>query len=247
MQDTEYTFRIDAFTPDTLPMARLAEYMAALADLIGHKTSTHFVRLEAGSARLVHKVEATDAPKVERRLRDVVDGTPPKEATRAFRLLDQLLADDNAVGELVASGGALILPFPGRTRPKRLAFPPFRQDGTIEGHVVSVGGRDATAHAILQDRTVTFTGCTLSREMARDLARHLYGPKIRFHGSGRWERQTEGPWKLLDFSVDHFEVLDDSPLSAVLNELRGMPNGVSDDPDAYNEMLRLALGDQEIH
>lgn len=247
MQDTEYTFRIDAFTPETIPMARLAEYMAALAELIGHKASTHFVRMEAGSARLVHKVEATEAPKVERRLREVVDGNPPKDAGRAFKLLDQLLADDNAVGELIAEQGALIIPFPGRTRPKRLTFPPFRQDGSIEGQVVSVGGRDATAHAILQDRTVTFTGCSLSRDMARDLGKYLYGPKIRFHGSGRWERQTEGAWKLLDFRVDRFEVLDESPLSEVLSELRAMPNGISDNPDAYEDMMRLALGDREIH
>lgn len=78
MEDAEYTSKIDAFTPDSLPMARLAEYLAALADLIGHKASTHFVRLERGSTKLVHKVEATDAPKVERRLRDVIDGAPQR-------------------------------------------------------------------------------------------------------------------------------------------------------------------------
>lgn len=247
MEGTEYTFKIDAFTPDTIPMARLAEYMAALADLIGHKDSTHFVRLTEGSAKLVHRIEATDAPKVERRLREVIDGTPAKEACRAFSRLDELLADDNATGELQVTGGALVIEFPGRTRPKRLTFPPFRQDGSIEGQLVSVGGRDTSAHAILQDGAVTFTGCTLSRELARDLGKHLYGPKIRFTGNGRWERQVDGAWKLLDFRVDHFDVLDNSPLPEVLNDLRALPSKIANNPNAYYEMMNLGLDDGETH
>jgi hypothetical protein len=34
----EYRFRIDAFTPETMPMARLAEYMSQLAQLLGEPT-----------------------------------------------------------------------------------------------------------------------------------------------------------------------------------------------------------------
>ncbi|CAB4242229.1 hypothetical protein UFOVP83_40 [uncultured Caudovirales phage] len=34
---TEYEFRIGAFSPKTMPMSRLAEYLAVLAELIGEK------------------------------------------------------------------------------------------------------------------------------------------------------------------------------------------------------------------
>ena len=61
MTPVEYVLRIDAFTPDTMPMARLAEYLGALARLLGHAEHTHFVRLEEGSAKLVHRVDAVDA------------------------------------------------------------------------------------------------------------------------------------------------------------------------------------------
>ncbi|HZL00812.1 MAG TPA: hypothetical protein VFC47_13045 [Caulobacteraceae bacterium] len=57
----EYTLWIDVFTLDTLPMSRLAQYLGALADLIGFKETTHFVRVEAGSARVVTRVESQDA------------------------------------------------------------------------------------------------------------------------------------------------------------------------------------------
>lgn len=245
MQGTEYTFKIDVFTPDTLPMARLAKYLAALADLVGHTDSTHFVAIEKGSAKLVHKVEAPDVPKVDRRLGDLAQGVGPKDAVRAFKTLDDLLADDNAVGELSRSG-AVVIPFPGRTRPRQLTFPAFRQVGTIDGQVVSVGGRDSSAHVILQDGGTTFSGCTLTRELARQLAQHLYGPKVRLAGEGRWERHPDGSWKLLDFKVDRFEVLDDTALVDVLGDLRGL-EPIADSAAAFDELMNIRAGNGEIH
>ena len=48
----EYRFVIDAHTPDTLPMSRLAEYMAALARLFGNAKQVHFVALSPAAPRL---------------------------------------------------------------------------------------------------------------------------------------------------------------------------------------------------
>lgn len=244
MESTEYVFRIDAFTPSTLPMSRLAEYMTQLAELLGHQEHTHFVRLEEGSAKVVHRVDAVDAPKVEERLRSVSFGGGPKDARRAYHKLDTLLANDNAIGSL---DGPVGIDFPGRLRPKALAFPSFRQDGAIEGQVVSVGGRDETAHVILQDHGVTYSNCSLNRELARKLAQLLYGPKVRLIGSGRWERQSEGVWKLLDFRVDRFEQLDESSLTDVLSDLAAIDeNGLMHDA-AASEILSLRGGEGRPH
>ena len=49
----EYRFVIDALSPDSLPMARLAEYMGELARLLGRPDQVHFERLEGGSTVLV--------------------------------------------------------------------------------------------------------------------------------------------------------------------------------------------------
>jgi len=245
MSNNEYTFRIDVFTPDTLPMARLAEYMAALADLIGHKESTHFARIEEGSARLVSRVEEQDAPKVQRRLEAVTSPTPPQGTAKAFKTLDDMLAEDNAVGEIVGPGGAVIIPFPGRIRPKALTFPAFRQDGSIDGQIVSIGGRDKTAHVTLMDGGLTYTNIDLNRDVARELAKHLYGPKVRLFGSGRWERHPEGAWKLLAFTVDRYELLDDAALGEVLVEIRSIP-GLSGEA-VYDELMALRLGEDDIH
>lgn len=247
MEPDEYIFWIDAFTPDTLPMGRLAEYMATLAKLMGHPQSTHFVRLEEGSAKVVHKVDVTDAPKVADRVREAVAGLGSREATKAFRNLDDLLANDNAIGELRGPGGAVVIAFAGRTRAKPLVFPIVSQIGSLEGQIVQVGGRDSTAHAVVQNGGITYTGIVLSRAVARELAPLLYGPKIRLIGNGKWERLSDGTWRLDEFKVDRFESLDERPIAELIEEIRNLKNNGLMSPAAYTELLELRADDGAVH
>lgn len=237
MHPVEYVFRIDAFTPDTLPMARLAEYLAALAKMLGHAEHTHFVRVDPGSAQLVHRVDAVDAPKVEARLNNVRIGQAPKEALKAHKELDDLLANDNAVGTLTESAtGRIVVPFVGRNRPKPITFPPFREDTAIQGQIVSIGGRDSTAHAILQDGDRVHVNISMTRDIARDLAPLLYGPVVRLHGNGRFERQVDGNWKMLEFKVDRYERLDESLPKEIFPKLRVIAGNNLMMPEAYWNM-----------
>ena len=65
-QQTEYRFKIDAYSPETIPMARLAEYMSDLAVLFGNRENVHFVQLEPGSTTLLQRIEYEAVPKVKR-------------------------------------------------------------------------------------------------------------------------------------------------------------------------------------
>ena len=80
----EYRFVIDAFTRDTLPMARLAEYMADLAVMLGEPESVHFIRVDEGSAVLVQQVDEPAVPKVRARtgLLRSGDAPPPMPCRR---------------------------------------------------------------------------------------------------------------------------------------------------------------------
>ena len=249
MDPVEYVFRIDVFTPETMPMARLAEYMVALAKLLGSPEHTHFVRVESGSAKLRAAVEPVDAPKVETRLHSVRNGDGPKEAMSAKQALEDLLANDNAVGTLTeAATDRVVIPFVGRNRPKPLAFPPFREDTSIDGQLVAIGGRDTSAHATLQDGDVFHVGVTMRRDLARELAKLLYGPSVRMHGNGRFERQADGVWKMSDFRVDRYDVLDSRPVHEVLEAVRAVPGNRLMDAGAYQDIAALrgedGAGDQ---
>jgi hypothetical protein len=52
-----YQFYIDAFTPETIPMARLADYMASFAELLGHCEYVHLEKLKPGSLAVTARAE----------------------------------------------------------------------------------------------------------------------------------------------------------------------------------------------
>lgn len=81
-QRRRYRFVIDeSFTPDTLAMWRLAEYMTDIADLLGEKPYVHFVQIDG--AVLVQDVEHEAYPKVSTRVHDLKRGEGSPDARRA--------------------------------------------------------------------------------------------------------------------------------------------------------------------
>jgi len=223
--DKRLIFYIDAYSPDTIPMAKLAEYMADFAALLGKDHAVHFSELQSGSTRIAARVEFEDVPKVTTRLNDIRRGNPPKDAAKVFAQIDARLANDNAVGSIFIEDDdadhSKLLTFPGRDRPKAQAYGPFTQDGTLDGILIAVGGKDVTIPLRLQNGETTYTNCETTRTIARDLGKHLFEP-IRVYGSGRWLREVDGTWTLNRFRVHRFEVLEGSSLRETVAALRAV-------------------------
>lgn len=219
------TFKIDAWTPDTIPMARLAEYMRLVAALYGEQGEVHFRQLRKGSAVLVSTVEREAFPKVVTRLQLVKNVTPPEDLAKTFEQIDDLLRSDNAVATVSRPNGGKILEFPGRRAPKPEPIT-LSQPTTVDGVVVRVGGIDETIPVVLVDSERVVYRCSIrGRERARELAKFLYGAPIRVTGTGKWIRNTDGRWELEHLTVSSFEELDDKPLNEVVDELRAMAKG----------------------
>ena len=242
----EYRFIIDAYSPDTLPMARLAEYMGELARLLGRVDQVHFVRLEEGSTVLVQRVEPEAAPDVTGRLHALRQDDPPEDAAKAFTALNRYLADDNATGILQENDGAEVIRFPGREEPAPLTFGAFNQTGVLDGILIRIGGRDDTVPAHLRDGD-TIHLCNATREMARRLAVHLYGPPLRVHGDGRWERDADGCWVMKRFNIKSFDELDDTPLGEVAQRLRDVEGSGWKEIEDPTAELRHLRGLEEAH
>src|SRR5262245_31704250 len=92
----EFRFKLEAYSPDPIPMARLAEYMAELAAILGETKSVHFSGVESGSTVLAHWVEHEAIPKVRLRVESVRAGRGPRDARDAYRKVNKLLREDNA-------------------------------------------------------------------------------------------------------------------------------------------------------
>lgn len=243
----EFKFQIEAFSPSTIPMLRLAEYMADLAILFGCTSSVHFLRLEEGSTIIVPAVDFEDIPKVNERLESVRIHEAPTDAMKAFADLDRKLAKDNASGTLINGSGCKIIQFPGRDRPKPLIYGPVKQQGSLDGVLIRIGGKDETVPVSLMNEDIAYT-CNVSRSLARELAPHLFGAVLRVYGNGKWYRDEEKGWIMEKFNITGFEILKDLPLTEVVSRLRSIEGSEwkqIDDPLA--ELYRIRHGSEEVH
>jgi hypothetical protein len=242
----EYTLKIDAYSPQTMPMARLAEYMADLARLLGEEKSVHFVRLDTGSSALVHNIEGEAVPKVRERVTRARRGDGPVEAVRAIRTINKRLREDNGTGVLVETPGAEIIRFPGRDEHPEEFYATVTEEGTLDGVVVRVGGLQDWVPVHLEDtpgRVLTTLG---RRDVAKRMAAHLWGPRVRVQGVGTWSRGFRGSWLLERFYVRTFETLDDASLSEVVADLQAIEGSEWPTlPDAWAELERIRHGDED--
>ena len=135
-----------------------------------------------------------------------------------------------------------------RARPEPVVFGPFRQDGTIDGQVIRVGGRDETVHVHLRDGPVIHTSLYCTTELARRIALHFMGPTLRLHGAGSWFRAATGEWELRSFKITDFEILDDAPLLTIVQNLRAVRGSEwREVPDPVRELLAGRHGEESAH
>ena len=235
----EYRFVIEAYSPETMPMLRLAEYMTDLARILGENEHVHFVRLERGGTVLIQAVEPDVEPKMRSRLRAITNGEPPEDAAKAFRSLNGRLAADGATGSLQDDDGAEVIRFPGRQQSRNVNYGPHNQSDTLDGILIRIGGRNDAVPVHLKDDD-TIHVCTATRSMARDLAPHLYGPVLRVHGDARWERNSDSQWLLKRFNIKEFEELEDVSVSEVVDRLRRIEkSNWKNIEDSAGELQRL--------
>ena len=239
---TVFDFRMDAWKPETLPMARLADYLARLAILFGHQDQVYFLKVRKGSAIPEIHVHETAAPKVQARLKLVDTGGGPEDAMKSMHHINAMLRDDNASAILRAKGGALVINFPGCKTP--LAEEAVvHESGELIGSVIRVGGKDDSVPLLLQDTDGTTYRCNASRTIARELAHHLFGDLVRVQGNGKWRRTPERTWELDEFKVKSWEPIEQTPLEdavKALREVEGSQWNTFPDPQAELKKLREA-------
>ena len=241
----EYRFHIQAYTPETLPMSRLAEYMSDLARLIGEQRNVHFARLDPGSAVIVHWVEPDVVAKVQARVSLARQGVGPAEPLRAIQNINAMLEEDGGTGFL-ETGSADVIHFPSRGTADAVLIGPLSQPTMLEGVVIRVGGTKEMVpiHLAVEGGSVQ-SRCYASRDTAKLLARHIFGPELRLTGPGLWLRTVKGRWVLDRFTVHSFDVLERRPLAEELAGLRALDNGWLGVADPWAELFRIRHGDEE--
>lgn len=235
----EYKFEIDAFTPATIPMARLAEYVSDLAKMFGNNSYVHLARIETGSTVPVVLIDWEAEPKVRERLKAIRNHEAPDEAQQAAKDLDRRLLQDNAKGVLIDPAGSRVLRFSGRENATKLEFGPVSQPGVFQGIPIKIGGENDPVPVHLEDgkdKTIVLA----KRSLAKEMAQHLFTSVMRVEGTGRWIRHTDGEWEMLSFQATSFKVIEDATIRKNIEDLRQVPAEWKklDDPLAELEQIR---------
>lgn len=237
----EYRFEIDAFSPTSIPMSRLAEYVSDLAKLFGNNNSVHLLKIDQGSTVPVVMVEWEAEPKVRDRIRAIKHHEAPEEAQQAAKDIDRRLLQDNAKGILVDPVGSKILRFPGRENATKLEFGPVNQAGVFQGVPIKVGGENDPVPVHLEDGKNKFI-VLARRSLAKDIAQHLFTSVVRVEGIGRWIRHTDGEWEMLSFHASSFKVIEDADIRKNISELRELPGEWKKLEDPLAELERIRRG-----
>ena len=170
--DKRLIFYIDAYSPETIPMAKLAEYMADFLALLGKGQRRPFRGPEKGQhpagrpRRIRGRAEGDDPP-----ARYPPRQSPEGRKLKIFEQIDKRLANDNANGRIFVEGEESappveLLEFPGRDRPKAQTYGPITQEGNLDGILIAVGGKDETVPLRLQNGETTYTNCDTTRMIA---------------------------------------------------------------------------------
>lgn len=202
----EYRFEIDAFSPETIPLARLSQYLGDLARIMGEPANVHLARIEKGSTIPVIRVDWEAEPKVRDRLRAVKFNEGPAESRRAYKEINKRLVEDNASGVLIDPGRSRVLRFPGRDAANQVEFGPVLQNTVFEGIPIRIGGEADPVPVHLEDGDMRHI-IHAPRRLAKGIAEHLFTAVIRVEGKSRWIRNRLGDWEMQSFYAQGFDVL----------------------------------------
>lgn len=232
----ELSFVIPGYTPETMPLNRLIEYLQQMTVLLGDPENLHLVAIKEGSVAPTFHLPKSVALEARDRAGKVQRGDGNKKQVDALNRLRRMLRRDSRdAGKpaLLRSPQAVVLeitPAPDESG----VLSGIRQASTVDGQLISVGGANEDASLRVQDLDgQIMSGFTAKRSLAKELARLMWEP-VRLAGTGIWCRTDEGVWQLERMHVQSFERLDEAGLGVTLERLRSL--NVAWPADTYDRL-----------
>jgi hypothetical protein len=230
---------------DALSLVDVGEYLADLAKLLGGDASPRFHGIKrSGSMTLSARIAAEHEIDVKTRGFLLRTGGAPEDAVQAEDRISKRLGIHRARrATLLDSRGAKIIEIPiEKPAPVTPSIPNLNRAGSLQGKIMRIGGKQDIVSVEIQDVDGHVYLCKATRELAKKLACQMFDPTIRVSGHGRWMRAEDSIWRVDEFQISDFEVLEDDALVDVINELRAIPSAwkALEDPDS--EMTKIRSG-----
>ena len=233
----ELNFIIPGYTPETMPLGYLIEYLQQMVVVLGDPDDLHLIGIKEGScAPVLHVPKATALAAIDR-VGKVARGEGTGKQHVAYNRIQRMVRRDAgsaARPALLRNSNRLLLEI--YAAPEEVSvLTGIRQASTIDGQLIRVGGAGEMAKLQVQDLDGRIlSNITAKRSIAKDLAQWLWEP-VRLSGIGQWGRSAEGEWFLEAMQVQSYERLEDESLGVTLERMR---SAYVSWPDNVDELLR---------
>ena len=218
----ELAFVIPAYTPETMPLDRLLQYLQQIGEVVGATTDMHLVRIESSSTKPVFKMPVPIVIQSRERVAALRRGDGTQVQRAAYNRIRRMVRHDGGKPASLSDRTGIILDFP--PAPEEIgAISGLRQASTFDGALIRVGGTGDFIPIQMQSLDgEVFSGFSAPRILAKEMAQRLFEP-IRIAGTGSWDRSASGEWKLNKMLVQSYESLDNEALEEVFHRLRTAP------------------------
>jgi hypothetical protein len=233
----ELSFVIPGYTPETMPLNRLIEYLQQMSVVLGDPENLHLIEIRESSCAPTFHVPKALEPEAYDRAAKVSRGDGTKKQVDAYNRVSRMLRRDSREEgrpAVLRSPRKVILEIP--VAPDDLGvLSSVRQASTADGQLIRIGGAGDDATLQVQDLDGRImSGFTAKRTLAKELARLMWEP-VRLSGVGQWGRSDEWAWSLERMQVQSYERLEEEGLGVTLEKMRRA--NVAWPDDAYDKML----------
>jgi len=236
-----YRLKIEGYSPETMPMKRLAEYISDIAVLFGEEPNVHLIAIEGSSTCPVFLVDWQAEPKVLDRIQKALNREGPEDAIHAIDNTNSRLKRDNRSATLLNPADKPVIEFPGAKRPRVIEWPSINQAAELYGIPIMVGGRSDPVPVHLLDGETEWL-CSADRTKAIGIAQHLFTATLRVSGRGRWRKIETGEWTLERFLIDSYEPIRLASLDDTIRELRSIKAKWKELEDPLAEVEAIRTG-----
>jgi len=221
MSDTlEYTFKIEDFTPETMPFGRLVEYYSEIKRMLGVSDNLHLVGVVEGSHGSAFAIDKNHEAALVDRLTCLNNKTAPKTAARAQSAINKMLKEDGTSGTFYSANGDNIINFPGKRADDDVQLR-IRDAASFTGELYHISGTKEDAKARISTNAYGVVFCTTTKDIAKELRDFLF-EDVKVSGRGLWTRGEDGTWDIDEFSITDYAPINKGNLRDSVEKIRGM-------------------------
>lgn len=227
-ETTTYTFKIENFTPESMPFGRLVDYYLEIKKMLGVADNLHLVDVVEGSHGSAFRIDREHETAVLTRVMELNEGTAPKSAVRARDAINAMLRDDETSGSFFDSRGENIIPFPGNKTTKGSQIR-VRGAANFVGELYHIAGTKNDAKVRINTDAYGVVFCETSKEIAKALRDFLF-ESVKVSGRGMWTKSQSGKWDIDNFIITDFAPVKSESLRQSVDRLRDLKIDWPKDP-----------------